>query len=112
MEPDDRRLRSHYVRLAAAVFGVTALSMVIVCGAVIVSGWFAGVMTDRWERFFWAGAITAALAVFTSAIAAAPVGSGDRVAIQRIRTLTALGIALFIVAALLCVGALIADFYR
>jgi hypothetical protein len=24
--------------------------MVIVCGAVIVSGWFPGVMTDRWEH--------------------------------------------------------------
>ena len=68
-------------------------------------------MTDHWQRFFWAGAITAALAAFTSAIAAAPVGWGDCVAIRRIRTLTALGIALFIVAALLCVGGSIADFY-
>jgi hypothetical protein len=62
VEPDERPLRSHYERHAAVVFGVTALSMVIVCGAVVVSGWFPGVMTDRWERLFWAGAITAALA--------------------------------------------------
>jgi hypothetical protein len=52
------------------------LSMVIVCRAVIVSGRFAGVLTDRWEHYFWGGSITA-LAVFTSTIAAAPVGSSS-----------------------------------
>jgi hypothetical protein len=39
------------------------------------------------------------------------VGPGDRGAIRRLRTQTALGIALLIVAALVCVEALIADFY-
>ena len=37
LEPNDLLLRSHYERHAAVVSGITALSMVIVCGAVIVS---------------------------------------------------------------------------
>jgi MFS family permease len=107
----DRALRSHYERHAIGALTVTGLAMAIVCGAIIVSGWFAGVMTDRYERFFWAGAITAAVAVFVLAAASMPLGVDDRAATRRIRVLVTIGLLLFIVAVVLCVGAMIADFY-
>jgi len=106
-----RRFRSHYERHALGAFAVTALVMAVVCGAIIVSGWFAGVMTDRYERFFWAGAILAAVAVFVLAVASMPFGANDRSAIGRIRALTTTGLALYLAAVVLCIGAMIADFY-
>jgi MFS family permease len=107
----DRALRSHYERHAVGALAVTGLAMAIVCGAVIVSGWFAGVMTDRYERFFWGGAITAAVAVFVLAVASMPFGGNDRAAVGRIRALVSVGLVLFMLAVVLCVGAMIADFY-
>jgi hypothetical protein len=53
--PDDTALlrpRVELERHAAILFLAAALTMAIVCGAVIVSGWFAGVLVDRWERLF------------------------------------------------------------
>jgi arginine exporter protein ArgO len=108
---DERLLRSHYERHAMGALTVTALSMSIICGAVIVSGWFAGAMTDRYERFFWLGAITAAVAVFVLAAASMPFGARDGRATLRIRVLITLGLGLFLIAVVLCVGAIIADFY-
>lgn len=110
-EADARALRSHYERHALGALTVTGLTMAVICGGVIVSGWFAGVMTDRYERFFWAGAITAAVAVFVLAVASMPFGASDRAAIGRIRVLVTVGLLLFIAAVVLCVGAMIADFY-
>jgi hypothetical protein len=106
-----RRWRSHLERQALGAFAVTAVVMAIVCGAIIVSGWFAGVMTDRYERFFWGGAMLAAASVFVLAVASMPFGSDDRRAIGRIRALTTAGLGLYLVAVVLCVGAMIADFY-
>ena len=106
-----RDLRSHYERHAALTFLAAGLIMAVICGGIIVSGWFAGVMTDRYERFFWGGAITAGVAVFTLAVASMPFGSDDRAAIMRLRVLTTVGLSLFLVAAVLCIGAMVADFY-
>jgi hypothetical protein len=85
--------------------------MAIICGAIIVSGWFAGVMTDRYERFFWGGAVLAAVSVFVLAVASMPFGADDRAAIRRVRALTTAGLVLYLVAVVLCIGAMIADFY-
>ncbi len=106
-----RELRSHYERHAVTSFLVAGLIMAIICGAIIVSGWFAGVMTDRYERFFWGGAVMAGVAVLVLAVASMPFGSNDRAAIVRLRVLTTIGLALFLLAAVLCIGAMIADFY-
>ncbi|MDQ2699362.1 MAG: hypothetical protein M3Y46_11255 [Actinomycetota bacterium] len=108
---EQRSLRTHYERHALGALTVTGLGMAIICGAVIVSGWFAGVMTDRYERFFWGGAITATVAVFVLAVASMPLGRDDARAVLRLRTLTSLGLALYLLAIVLCVGAMIADFY-
>lgn len=85
--------------------------MALVCSAIIVSGWFAGVMQDRFERFFWAGAICGWLMVVSLAVAAIPGGRDDRPAIRRISVATRIGIVLFIAAPTLCIGSLVADYY-
>ena len=111
MDADLRSQRNHLERQALGAFAVTALVMAIICGAIIVSGWFAGVMTDRYERFFWGGAILAAASVFVLAVASMPLGANDASAIRRVRALTTAGLGLYLVAVVLCVGAMVADFY-
>jgi hypothetical protein len=85
--------------------------MAIICGAVIVSGWFAGVIRDDYERVFWAGALLAGLMIAVLAGAAWPGGRDDRRTIGRILLLTRIGLALFVLAPALCIGALVADFF-
>lgn len=106
-----RRQRQHAERTAVLLLGVGALSLAIVCGAVIVSGWFAGVLQDRFERWFWAGALLGLAMLVVFAIAAMPGGRDDRREVARIRRLLRAGLALLILAPLLCIGALVADFY-
>lgn len=96
---------------ALRLFSIAALTMAIVCGAVIVSGWFAGGIEDGAERVFWAGAILAGLMVVVFAAACFPGGRDDARAIERVTTLTRLGLVLFLAAPTLCIGALIADFF-
>ena len=106
------RRRSELERHASVLFAAAALTMAIVCGAVIVSGWFAGALVDRWERLFWAGALLGGVMVATFAAAAAP--SGDDVRRATVRTIWLLraGLALFVLSPALCVIALVGDFYR
>jgi len=103
--------RAHLERNATTLFVGAALVMAIVCGAIIVSGWFAGVIDDPPERVFWAGAILAFVMVGVFAGAALPGGADDARALRRIIRLTRLGLVLFMVAPALCIGALIVDFY-
>ncbi|WP_382309494.1 hypothetical protein [Herbiconiux sp. UC225_62] len=106
------RRRAELERHAAVLFLAAASTMAIVCGAVIVSGWFAGVLVDRWERLFWAGALLGGVMVAVFAAAAAPGGADARRATTRIAWLLRIGLALFVAAPALCVVALIGDFYR
>jgi hypothetical protein len=103
--------RARLERNAVVLFVGAAVVMAIICGAIIVSGWFAGVMEDSAERFFWAGSILELLMVFTLAGAAFPGGNDDGRVIRRIRLLTRIGLVLFVVAPVLCLGSLVADFY-
>ena len=103
--------RSHLERLAATLLVGYAAVFAIVCGAVIVSGWFAGVMEDHAERVFWAGAILAGLTLAVFAAAAFPGGADDARVIRRIRVLIRIGLVMFVAAPALCIGSLIADFY-
>jgi len=89
-----------------------ALMMAIVIGSIIVSKWFAGVLYDPAERVFWAGAVLAGLMVAAFAAAAFPGGDDDAAVIRRIRVFMRLGLLLFILSPALCIGALVADFYR
>ena len=83
----------------------------IVCGAIIVSGWFAGVMEDHAERVFWSGAILAGLTVAVLAAAAFPGGGDDARAVRRVTLLIRVGLVMLVTAPALVIGSLIADFY-
>lgn len=93
------------------VFGIAALTMAVICGSIIVSGWFAGVIRDVYERVFWAGALSAGLMVAVLAAAAWPGGTDDRRAITRTTWLLRAGLVLFVLAPTLCLAALVADFF-
>jgi MFS family permease len=97
---------------ATLVFVGYLLAMAIVCGAVIVSGWFAGVMYDPAERVFWAGAILAGLTVAVLATAAFPGWRDERREEARVRWTLRVGLIIGIIAPTLCIAAMIADFYR
>ena len=85
--------------------------MALVCGSIIVSGWFAGVLDDPPERVFWAGAILAGLTVAVFAPAAFPGGRDDEREITRMRWTIRIGLVLAVVSPALCIAALVADFY-
>lgn len=103
--------RRHLERTAVTLFVGSALVMAVLCAAIIISGWFAGVIDNRPERVFWAGAILELLMVFVFGAAAFPGGDDDARAIHRVRLLIRLGLAMFAVAPVLCLGALVVNFY-
>ncbi len=106
-----RQERRHAERSAVLLLGIGAIVLATVCAAIIVSGWFAGVMQDRYERWFWAGAVLGLAMVIAFAIAALPGGRDDRGAAIRIKVFIRIGLILLVVSPLMCVGAMIADFY-
>ncbi|MCU1418762.1 MAG: hypothetical protein JWP32_2936 [Schumannella sp.] len=104
-------MRESLERRAALLFVGYLLAMATVCGAVIVSGWFAGVLDDPPERVFWAGAALAGLTVAVLASAAFPGFSEDAREIARIRWTLRIGLVLAVLSPALCIGALIVDFF-
>ena len=116
VEPDgqaaDLVRRAELERHAATLFVGAVLCVAVVCGAVIVSGWFAGVLVDSWERLFWLGFVLALVMVGVFAAAAAPGGRGARRASLRIAWLLRVGLVLFVLSPALCILALVGDFYR
>jgi len=106
-----KETRARLERTAIVLFAVAALVMATVCGAIIVAGWFAGVIEDHAERWFWAGAILNFVMVAVFAAAVFPGWSDDAREVKRIRLLTRIGLVLFILAPAMCIGSLIADFY-
>lgn len=103
--------RTSLERQAVASFSAWLLAMAIVCGAVIVSGYFAGVIEDHAERVFWAGAALSGVALAVFAGAAFPGGADDVREGARIRWTLRVGLVLALLSPALCVGALVADFY-
>jgi MFS family permease len=108
----NRVRRAELERQAALLLIVASLTMAIVCGAVIVSGWFAGVLVDRWERVFWAGSILGFISIAVFAAAAAPGGADARRTCVRVTWLMRVGLLLFVAAPALCILAMAGDFYR
>jgi hypothetical protein len=108
---DVERQRERLERQASLAFLTGAVAMAIVCGAIIVARWFAGVLEDHAERVFWTGAVLAFVMVAVLAGAAWPGGDDDRRVVRRTRLLLRIGLILFVFAPGLCIGALIADFY-
>lgn len=103
--------RAQLERTAVTLLVGYGIIFAVVCGAVIVSGWFAGVMEDHAERVFWSGAVLSFLTLVALAAAAMPGGADDRRAIARVGWLIRIGLVLLVLAPALCIGALTADFY-
>jgi MFS family permease len=103
--------RASVERLAVAHLAIGAGTMALVCGAIIASGWFAGVLQDRYERVFWLGAVLAFVMVAVFAAASFPGGVNDRAVVRRVTALIRVGLVLFVLAPALCIGALVADFF-
>ncbi|MDQ2699363.1 MAG: hypothetical protein M3Y46_11260 [Actinomycetota bacterium] len=93
-------------RKAQTLFAATALVAAIVVGAMLVSGWSGGVLRNDIEVLFWAGAILGAIGIGLLGLATLPT---YRVGI--ITGLTRVGVVLFLVAPVLCVTAVFADFW-
>lgn len=108
---DAAERRTHLERTAVIPFVGYAVVYAIVCGAVIVSGWFAGVMEDHAERVFWGGAVLSFVTLAVLALAAAPGWRDDVREARRITWTVRLGLVLLLLSPALCIGALIADFY-
>lgn len=106
-----RRRRGELEQRAVTLFLAATLTMSIICGAVIVSGWFAGVMVDRWERLFWSGTLVAGLMIAVFAAAAVPGGRNARRACLRIEWLLRIGLLLFVLAPALCLIGLAGNFF-
>lgn len=104
-------MRESLQRRATIVFVGYLLAMATVCGGIIVSGWFAGVLDDPPERVFWAGAVLAFITVAVLAAAAFPGWQDDRRELPRIRWTLRIGLVLGVLSPLLCIVALIWDFY-
>ena len=98
-------------RTAVVLLVGYALVFAVVCSGIIVAGWFAGVLEDHAERFFWAGAVLAFLDVAVLAAAVVPGGGNDGRAVARMRVLITIGLVLFVAAPAIVIGSLVADFY-
>ena len=109
--PSNEARRRHLERQASVLFLAASLVMAIICGAIIISGWFAGVIQDRYERVFWFGAVLALASVLVLLAAVIPGPADDDRASRRIVRLLRIGCVGFGIAPVLCIGALVLDFY-
>jgi hypothetical protein len=89
-------------RSATILFAATALVAAITVGSMLVSGWHAGALDNRIEWVFWAGAILGAAGIGTFGVA-----SLSRRAIRPVRV----GMGLFLLAPVLCVVAVMVDYW-
>ncbi|CAN5282413.1 hypothetical protein BH11ACT3_BH11ACT3_18500 [soil metagenome] len=104
--------RQNLERKATLLFVGFFLTMATVCGAIIVSGWFAGVLEDHAERVFWAGAILSGITVAVFGAAAFPGLRDEAREIVRLRWTVRLGLICAVVGPTLCIFGMVADFYR
>ncbi len=103
--------RRHEERRATALFLGTSVVTAVTVGAMRISGWSGGVLDNRIEPLFWAGAVLAGAGIIAFAIAAAPMRADDSRANARLRRLVRAGLALFVVGPILCVTAVFGDYW-
>ena len=99
-------------RTATALFSATSLVAAITVGAMLVGDWGAGILDNRVEWVFWAGAILGALGIGLLGIARLPPGRDLPRAVARASGLVHAGLALFLVAPVLCVVAVFTDYWN
>lgn len=108
----DSQARQRRELQATALFIGSGLIAAITIGSMRVSGWSGGVLDNRIEPVFWAGAILAGVAVTLFGIALIPRKTVDDVAAARvIGRLTGVGVMLFLLGPVLCIVAVFADYW-
>ena len=90
------------VTRATALFGFTSVVAAIVVSGMLVANWGAGILDNRVEWVFWAGAILGAVGI--GLLGLASLGA-------RTTALTRAGLGLFMVAPVLCVIAVFTDYW-
>ena len=92
-------------RTTTSLFAATSLVAAITVGAMLVSGWHAGSLDNSVEWIFWAGAILGAVGI-------AAFGAGVLArTVDGIRRDIRIGMILFLLAPVLCVFAVMADYW-
>ncbi|THG30991.1 hypothetical protein [Naasia lichenicola] len=97
-------------RRAVTLFAATSLVAAIVVGAMLVSGYRAGVLDNRIEWLYWAGAILGAAGVACLGIASMPARPSEA-SVGRLSALIRTGLLLFMAAPVLCVIAVFTDYW-
>ena len=87
---------------ATALFGATSIVAAITVGAMLVANWGAGVLDNRVEWVFWAGAILGGVGIGLLGIATL---------LTRAEGLVRAGMILFLIAPVLCVVAVFTDYW-
>jgi hypothetical protein len=98
-------------RAATSLFASTSVVAAITVGAMLVGGWGAGILDNRVEWVFWAGAILGAIGIGLLGLAALPPGRDPALSLSRANGLVRAGLALFLVAPVLCVVAVFTDYW-
>jgi hypothetical protein len=98
---------THIERQAATLFVGTSLVAAIAVGAMMVADWSGGRLDNRIETLFWAGAILGAVGIGLLGLAAVPRVVPGRGTLTLIR----IGVALFLVAPVMCTVAVFGDYW-
>jgi len=98
-------------RTAATLFAATSVVTAITVGAMQVGDWGAGILDNRVEWIFWAGAVLGGVGVLLLGLANLVGSRAPELETRRIRRLVAAGLPLFLVAPVLCVVAYFVDYW-
>jgi hypothetical protein len=98
-------------RTASTLFAGTGIVAAITVGAMLVGNWAAGILDNRVEWVFWAGAILGAIGIALFGVAAVSAGRDASRAARRASALVRAGMVLFIAAPVLCVVAVFTDYW-
>jgi len=111
-EDDDWRMRLTLVdRKATGLFGATSIVAAITVGSMLVGNWGAGILDNRVEWVFWAGAILGAIGIALLGLATLPPGHDLTRSVRTANALVRVGLVLFLIAPVLCVVAVFTDYW-
>jgi hypothetical protein len=93
-------------RKAVALFTGAAVAAAVVVAGITIADWGGGILDNRVEPLFWAGAILGGLALALLGLATLPRRSAGI-----ITALTRAGVLVFLVAPTLCIVAIFLDYW-
>lgn len=106
VEPGQLREVGRAERKAVSLFVGCAVVAGVVVAGITIAGWGGGILDNRVEPLFWAGAILGAIAIALLGLATLPRRSAGL-----ITGLTRAGVLLFLVAPTLCILAIFWDYW-